>query len=245
MSKDSMEKEPIISQWHKSKEIEDKKIAGGFVSVFTGKGEGVRRKVFESEEGRRKMYVYKEVANLKEAKETMQIYAIFKEANLPVVNFAKIIKKKVKDMDEFIIAMEDLTQGGTLEVSERLRSDIPEHLKEQMVQALAVIHNNDVYDYHPGLSFALREKKRNHESSGVIDFKIIDYANFETRKQLEFDECREFKFEGNQRKPSFDEECKRDLRTLLKGITLADDIFREHLVNLYWQLRNSGVKRIE
>ena len=54
---ENMEREPIISKWHKGKELEDKRIAEGFVSEETGKRQGVRRKIFETEEGR-KRYMY-------------------------------------------------------------------------------------------------------------------------------------------------------------------------------------------
>lgn len=239
MGHENMEKEPIISKWRKGKELEDEKIAEGFVSGETGKKEGVRRKNFETEEGR-KRYVYKEVLSLQEAKDTILIYRIFREANLPVVDFAKIIKKRIGEHDEFVIAMQDLTEENSLIVTERLRADIPEELKIRMIGALAVIHNNGVYDYHPGLSFALREEQ-SEKGSKVVDFKIIDYANFEIKKEQQ--ENPSEKTDTSRR--SFDEECSRDLKELLRGIVSEEDKLREHLINLYWETRSSGRRRLE
>lgn len=241
----NIEKEPIISKWHKGKELEDKKIAEGFVSGETGKKEGVRRKIFETEEGK-KQYVYKEVFNLQEAKDIMHIYRIFREANLPVVDFAKIIKKRIWGRDEFVVAMENLTEEGRLIVTERLRADIPEVLKIQMIKALAIIHNNGVYDYHPGLSFALREKQ-SEKGPEVVDFKVIDYANFEMKKEKQenIDEkINTLKIQFDET-GFFDEECSKDLKELLRGIVSEDDEFREYLVNLYWKIRNSGNRQLE
>ena len=37
----------------------------------------------------------------------------------------------------------------------------------------------------------------------------------------------------------FEEECKKDLRYMIKGIS-DDDQETEHLVNLYWDTRNKN-----
>lgn len=108
-----MKKEgPIISKWHKKgEELRDEKIGGGFVSEEVGKQMGVRLKELKTEEGQ-KFYVYKEVMDKQEARDVLAIYKKLKEAGLPVVRFAKVIKKKVEGKDEFILVMEDLTENG-------------------------------------------------------------------------------------------------------------------------------------
>ncbi|TSC78556.1 MAG: hypothetical protein G01um101429_732 [Parcubacteria group bacterium Gr01-1014_29] len=239
------EKEPVLSKWHKEEEVGDERIADGFVSGETGKQMGVRRKSFETPEGE-KFYVYKEVRNLQEAKDSMEIYQNMKTAGLPVVEFAKIIKKKSESGDnEFVIAMEDLTEGGNIIVislsegedpefstqAHVRREDIPFEIKEQMIHALAVIHDHDMYDYHPGISFVIRTEDTGGGSVGVFDFKIIDYANFMTRaKKKRVEERQQMK-----EKP-FEQDCQDDLRVLLRGIVVNDQE-QEHLINLYRKSR--------
>ena len=184
-----MEKESIISKIHKENaEIEDYKISdAGYISTEEGKRRGVRKKVFEGPDGRH-YYVYKEVRDLDEAERTMDIYGTFKRLGIPVAGFAKIIKKRVGESDEFIVAMEDLTDDDKLEVVEIFQLKdwfinkgllIPQEIKIGMVQALARIHNEGIFDFHPGLSFALRVKKIEGEDDfSVFDFRVIDYANF-------------------------------------------------------------------
>lgn len=232
-----MEKDPIISKIHKGEEIEDKRIASGFVSGEMGKQMGVRRKVFETEEGE-KMYVYKEVEDLKEAKDTMQIYMSLREAGIPVVSFAKIIKKKVDGRDEFVIAMEDLTENGKIRVVEIKDLEsvkelvLPFEMKEDIIKSLAQIHNMGIYDYHPGISFVIRFESKDGEIR-AIDFKVIDYANFETLAQ-----AKERADKGERMSTEFEVECVRDLDAIIKSIADGvNEIF--NLTNLYEENRRS------
>lgn len=232
-----MENNPILLKLHKGREVEDKRIASGFVSGEMGKQMGVRRKTFETEEGE-KMYAYKEVANLKEAKDTMQIYLDFKEAGIPVVSFAKIIKKKVNGRDEFVIAMEDLTDNdkmGVVEIKD-LESVkelvLPFEMKEDIIKSLAQIHNMGIYDYHPGISFVIRFESKDDEVR-AIDFKVIDYANFETLAQ-----AKERADKGESLPTGFEVECRRDLNVIIRSIADgANEIF--NLTNLYEEIRRS------
>lgn len=244
-----MKKEgPIISKWHKKgEELRDEKIGGGFVSEEVGKKMGVRLKEFETKDGKR-FYVYKEVMDRHEAKEVLSIYKTLQEAGLPVVEFAKVIKKRVVG-DEFVLAMEDLTENNRYEIisldsSFRLKyypprsslaieqTRLPEEFREQMVKALAIMHNLGIYDYHPGLSFVLRLKEEEDEEAEEIalDFKIIDYAN------LKFSE------EINPEK--FNKECREDLKTLLFGI-IFEPGQEDYLCSLYDNLRSSGIRQYE
>lgn len=237
------EKGPILSKWHKGEETEDKRIGGGFVSDEVGKKQGVRRKKFETVEGE-KAYVYKEVLDKEDAKQTIQIYQTFKEAGLPIVGFAKIIRKKVNDNIEYSLAMEDLTENGVysvVEVRQRVNgkviseliatSENPKKLQEDMIKALAVIHNNGIYDYHPDISFAIRlYESENEMGVSIKDFKIIDYANFEEKK------------EGKDGEFEFHAECLKDLDRLLNSIC-SDEAQVDRLKKLYFALREKEITK--
>ncbi|MDP9249576.1 MAG: hypothetical protein M3M85_03660 [bacterium] len=226
-----MEENPILSKWHKGKETADTKIGDGFVSAHTGRKIGLRRKNLDTPEGE-KFYVYKEIGNMKEAKDSMEIYQKMKMLNLPVVEFAKIIKKRSADeKDEFLFAMEDLTRNGEYEVIEVVLSslirEIPTDITEGMVKALATVHNHGMYDYHPNISFALRTK-----NDQVVDFKIIDYANFTTKE-------RERSW-ASYREGDFENECEKDLFTLLDLLGLGKQD-QENLASLYRKERSLSI----
>lgn len=235
-----MEKEPpIFTKIHKGKQLEDKRIAEGFETGIMDEGRGVRRKKFETEDGHF-YYVDRSLPSEYEARRVMQIYMDLKEAGLPVVDFAKTIRKKEGEKIRFFLAMEDLTEDGKFSITEvydktpRLvsASSNPSALQESMIRALAIMHNNEVVDFHPGLSFALRTQPRQEDQQeAAVDFRIIDYPNL-TEGGLPKG------WSGNY---NFEEECDSDLRQLLKGI-VYEDTQRQHLEDLYKQIRERGEK---
>lgn len=234
---------PILSQWHQFPVSSDEKIGEGFVSGQLGKQMGVRRKVFETPTGA-ESYVYKEVASESEARSSIGIYTSMKEAGLPVVSFAKILRKKVDGIFEYAIAMEDLTEGGVLIVHEFhgtkegpspieeiiSHSEVAHHLMEEVIYLLAVLHNNEIIDYHPGISFAIRTDR----DGVIVDVKIIDYANFESLKDMR-------PLRGMTKEETFDSECESDLRSVLYNLT-SNPALQEELVNLYWNIREEKQK---
>lgn len=231
---------PIISKLHRdaSKEHDELISKAGYVSGSTGKEEGVRRKILIGEE-EVFAYAYKEVYDIKEARKVMGIYQRMKDLGLPVVDFAKIRRRKSGEQMEYEILMEDLTEKGQKNVMEISmwthgeaidiieQSQNPQQLREEMAEALATLHNNGIYDYHPGLSFALVFED---EREGV-EFKIIDYANFETEEDL------------NERNPNnkgtFESECSSDLKRLLE-YTCESKEDEKAVREIYHQKRFSG-----
>src|SRR3989344_1738851 len=244
-----MEGNPILRQWEAGGgETTDERIAGGFVSDEMGQGLGVRRRTFEIAGGKR-AYVYKEVFGRSEAERTMDIYRTFREAGLPVASFSKIIKRK-KEEAPYLLAMEDLTDGdryalvevgGNIDSVRSVFLSLQEgsELPEKLIRALAVIHNNGIYDFHPGLSIALRVEKGGQKTplaKRVKDFVVIDYANFERREWLEKE------IEKNPRlETTFEKECVDDVGVLVKRVT-ADRIEREKLLEYYERLRKEGAR---
>src|SRR3989338_8324360 len=210
-----MEKEPpIFSKIHKDEQLGDEKIAEGFETGEMDNGRGIRRKIFKTEDGLF-YYVDRSLANEYEAKRVMEIYQVLQKAGLPAVDFAKTIRKKVDNEIKFISA-----------------SSNPSALQEQMIRALAVMHNNGIVDFHPGLSFALRTQTREDDKRvAAIDFRIIDYPNL-TKDGLPRGWNGEFDFE---------QECSSDLNRLLRGIVFEESQ-KEQLENLYRQTRESAEK---
>ncbi|HOX40568.1 MAG TPA: hypothetical protein PK263_00055 [bacterium] len=223
---------PILSQLHHSPIISDQRIAGGFISDATGKQMGVRERVFDSPQGEQR-YVYKEVFNLKEARATMQIYYLLKQAGLPVVAFAKIIRTYNESRyrhfkNELVIAMEDLAQNGEFELRELSgdpKVEVPFRLKENLIRALAIIHNNDVCEFHPSLSLALRIKDDHSGKREVVDFKVIDYANFKTKNEFP---------DGK-----FELDSTKKLHQLLQSIGSSDSE-KSVLQEFYYRVLESG-----
>ena len=235
-----MKKEPpIFTKIHKGRQLEDKKIAEGFETGEMDNGRGIRRKKFETEDGHF-YYVDRSLRSEYEARRVIQIYSALKEAGLPVVDFAKTIRKKEDGKIKFFLAMEDLTEDGKFSITEVYdktpqlisASSNPSALQESMIKALAIMHNNEVVDFHPGLSFALRTQPREEDQrETAVDFRIIDYPNL-TKGGLP---------KGWSGYYNFEEECTNDLRQLLRGI-VYEDTQRQHLEDLYKQIRESGEK---
>lgn len=179
---------PNIGPWRKGEPLADDRIGGGWESETLMHG-GVRRKVFTTEEGMR-VFADKPMKSGAEAKRAYEIYAKMKKAGLPVVDFLKVVREKdAQGATEYRHMMEDLTENGKLEIvtleakskghpgSQEIikRSSHPQALREQMIRALAVMHNNELVNFHPVLSFVLR---RDPKTQDIVDFKIIDYSNF-------------------------------------------------------------------
>ena len=235
-----MEKEPpIFSKIHKGEQLGDEKIAEGFETGEMDNGRGIRRKIFKTEDGLF-YYVDRSLANEYEAKRVMEIYQVLQKAGLPAVDFAKTIRKKVDNEIKFFLAMEDLTENGKYSITEVYdktsefisASSNPSALQEQMIRALAVMHNNGIVDFHPGLSFALRTQTREDDKRvAAIDFPIIDYPNL-TKDGLPRGWNGEFDFE---------QECSSDLNRLLRGIVFEESQ-KEQLENLYRQTRENKEK---
>ncbi|HBQ21810.1 MAG TPA: hypothetical protein DD708_07735 [Deltaproteobacteria bacterium] len=235
-----MEKEPpIFTKIHKGKQLGDEKIAEGFETGEMDGGRGIRRKKFETEDGYF-YYVDRSLQSEYEAVRVMQIYQLLKDAGLPVVDFAKTIRKKIDGKIKFFLAMEDLTEDDKFTVTEVYnktpqliaKSSNPSALQEQMIWALAVMHNNEVVDFHPGLSFALRTQPREEDQQeAAVDFRIIDYPNL-TKGGFP---------KGWSGGYNFKAECSSDVRQLLEGIVFEDSQ-KQHLENLYRQIRESENK---
>lgn len=220
------EKEPILSEWHRGEEVSDEKIAEGHISGKTGKREGVRRKVYETPEGAR-FYVYKEVMDKKEAEDSMSVYLAMKRANISVVKFAKVIKKKSEaGKVEYKIAMEDLTENGLFVVSEPVednlipKNEIPIEIKEEMFRILGKIHNLGLYDWHRGISLVVRGRKVG-EKLDDFECKVIDYANFREARRTK----------------DFSTECERNVAMLLKGLHVNDEEEEQQLRSIYAKSR--------
>lgn len=241
----------LYSELHKGKKEVDVKVGSGFE---TGE-RGVRRKVYRTKEGLA-YYVDKKISSEKEAKRVMQIYQKMREAGLPIAQNAKIIRKKEDGKIVFYIAMEDLTQGGNLDITELVSSEklrqhnLIEHLeeplkfKESIIRALAIMHNNEIFNFHPTISFVLltsrhylkpklREKYKGHTR---LSFKIIDYSNFAYKELPPGWESIDVKA-GVAAK-----EMEHDLNKMSLCLGKNQDEMT-HLVNTYWEIRESGDKK--
>jgi len=148
-------------------------------------------------------YVEKPLKNEKTAKETFEMYKQLSLLGLPVVSFLKIIKSKEVDtgQNQYTAAMEDLSAygqnlvlkigditkdpdniGNKLGSHELLaKAKSAEELVDQMARALAVLHNNGIYEFHNQISFFIivnRSKLDEKSERPTLDFKILDYSNF-------------------------------------------------------------------
>lgn len=222
---------PNIGPWRKGEVVADEKIGSGFESddIQEGTGEGaesggVRRKMFLTGEGVHNL-VEKPIKDKQEAKRVYGIYDRMRQAGLPVVNLLKVIREKAGSEVQYKLAMEDLTSGGSLEVLDLSPGygDSPgtkriigqyskaEELRAGMVRALAVLHNNGIVDFHPGISISLRRDLATQE---LVDFKVIDYSNF-TGKALP---------RGWQpREVDLQYECDHDLEVLLSSVAESEE----------------------
>lgn len=156
----------------------------------------------EIEEGQPASYAEKPL-DLVEGKnialDTLEMYQKLKSLGLPVVSFLKIVKRREDNQDNYYIAMEDLSEAGknlVVEIWQPKRdpqtgklhfveslwkgAENFSEIRDQMVRALAVLHNNGIFEYHPVLSFAVVVNKSTMKSGQkyTLRFKILDYSNF-------------------------------------------------------------------
>jgi hypothetical protein len=132
------------------------------------------------------------------ATKTLEMYQKLKALGLPVVSFLKIGRRgsKYNYGNQFYIQMEDISESGhnlvvpiwpTPRDGNKAASNLltrAENRKviiEKMIKALAVLHNNDVYESHATLSFFLvvEDTKSSKNDKLKLDFKILDYSNFD------------------------------------------------------------------
>jgi hypothetical protein len=175
------EKPPIISKLLGS-DLE------GIDYITRGFEAEIWKEVHNTPEGQ-KSFIEKKPLTPEDLKHTLEVYRNFKNYNLPVVDFLKARKSKSKRFNiTYSIVMEDLTQNGKFELPMK-RSEFgtlinlaqdPDKMRHQMVQGLAVIHNNGYFDFHPlvGLGIAVRKNKHAEVGESRVDFKFLDYSNF-------------------------------------------------------------------
>ncbi|HEY4494302.1 MAG TPA: hypothetical protein VJB95_02630 [Candidatus Paceibacterota bacterium] len=148
-------------------------------------------------------YTEKPLRSEKAARETLEMYQQLNLLGLPVVSFLKIIQKQEKStgQNQYSVAMEDLSahdknlvlmMGDTTENPDNPANKLDsqellekakntEELIDQMARALAVLHNNGIYEFHNKLSFFLvasRSAIGEKSERPTLDFKILDYSNF-------------------------------------------------------------------
>ncbi len=234
----------ILSKWHKGEMTEDKQIGAGFETSEILSG-GVRRRKFETAEGA-KYYADREIFK-NDAKRVMMIFQNLQEANLPTVAFAKVMRKKENGDLKYYLTMEDLTNNGELELFELNpqlsfpqtldildRTENSWALKKQAVEALAIMHNNGIVDFHPGLSFVLRTIEKPGVGKVGVDFKIVDFPNL-TKGKLPKGWGGDF---------SFEDECYQDLQQLLGALEYEHhEDSLEGLKRHYKKVRSSGQTR--
>ncbi len=195
---------------------------------------------YNTEQGEMRV-AQKEVSSLEEAQRGYGVYTKLKEAGLPVANFYKIRTYTNEYGNKVVgVVMEDLSEGGkyTVEPASQgtgptARDEVaeaadPTKLKKEMVRALAVMHNNGIYDFHLGISLFVRSEIDNPQN---VDFLFLDYTNMEDP--------------DNPRRPrdtiDFDKECIQDRVALMQGIGVRRDE-EDELVAYYQQLREQGIK---
>lgn len=286
---------PILSKIHKNgKESEEVISTSGHETTIFDKIEkwrGVKRQTYKTPEGGGFHYADRSLESEIEAKRTMRVYQAMKEANLPVMNFAKVIRKKIDGNIKYLLAMEDLTDNGKFFLSEITgagvsyetkykdagvfiddNSENPMLLKKQLVQAMAIMHNNGMAEFHTGqVSIALRfarggEKEFAFQRKGrsigskkyyynIKDFRIIDYPNF----FIKDDPAQSVQWKDAENGIDFDNFegiARQNKHALLKQIisinsaryckdnNLYDEDSRE-LESLYDQIRESGERQYD
>lgn len=189
---DSGEDQPIIGKWHQADQLKRDLLGKGFESQ-------VHRQTFDTPDGPQG-YAIKDVDPARggfrqktneiyeaddEAKRILGVYNRLKSAGLPVVSFMKSIHKTDESGTRVAkLAMEDATEGGEYKIEEIymtegklafVESSESEELALEMVESMAILHNNGLYHFHSGLSFFLKTSVREPDESELL---ILDYANF-------------------------------------------------------------------
>lgn len=189
---------PLISRLKKTRN--EPKILGR--GLETRHGENVTSFKVEGV-GELLSYVEKPLKSEKAARETIEMYNQLSLLGLPVVQFLKIVKTREvhTEQDQYSVAMEDLSAHGqnlVLKVGDMMedpenpgnkldsqvlleKSKNAQDLVEQMARALAVLHNNGIYEFHNQVSFfIITDRSEDGRKAGgyELDFKILDYSNF-------------------------------------------------------------------
>lgn len=212
----------------------------------------------EIEEGQPASYAEKPldpVEGKNVALDTLEMYQKLKSLGLPVVSFLKIVKRREGDQDNYYIAMEDLSeagknlvveiwqpkkdpQTGKLHFVESLWKGAENfsEIRDQMVRALAVLHNNGIFEYHPVLSFVVvvEKSKVGSGQKHPLRFKIIDYSNFTHAESRNVKEL-QISVNGQQR---YMQENLEPLQTFLASSAQE----RAAIENAYLKYRKQGVK---
>lgn len=228
---------PLLSRVHASKLLDESVISmSGFETGQMGNKYGIRRKVYQVD-GEIFNVAEREISGAREAMRVMDIYSKLRSARLPVVTFAKSVRRKNGETIQMYLAMEDLTKGGQREaveigtdVAKELLSEqeVLDELQNDMTVALAVMHNNGIVDFHPGISFVLVADK--DSESTQVSFRIIDYSNLTYRSLPE----------GWNGAFNFDEECEHDFDVLAKSVDV-DGKATPRLQTIYQHIRDKGV----
>jgi hypothetical protein len=207
--------QPIISEWHQGERLADSLLGAGYEAE-------VHRRTFNTESGEHS-YAYKELDSEKEAIRVSSIYSELHEAGLPVVSFLKTTRTITEGKAKYGIAMEDVTEGGrydlfpidhtvgysTLEYANHAAN--AQSLKARLIESLAVMHNREIYDFHPGISFFLRVDK---QDPSQVDFRILDYSNLTKTRLPDGWDSIPYTLKG---------ECLSDLKALLRGIASSTE----------------------
>jgi hypothetical protein len=173
--------QPIIGKWKQGVENDPVDLGAGYEADVTGKS-------FTDQAGESHGYAYKEYQVYTELEEAQKNYLRLKEAGLPVASFLKVHYTQKADGSRIQnLIMEDMSEQGaySLEViadgfnfDHKWNPGLIENkteIMENMVRALAVIHNNGMYHTHDGMSFFIRTRLDNSTQG---DFVVLDYSNF-------------------------------------------------------------------
>jgi len=228
----------FVPQWQPGIQVGDEFLGAGQVAE-------VRRRTFEYDGGTL-AYAYKWMHDLDEAKRTVDVYERLKEAKLPVVSFVVPIAWKDTSGDTLVgISMEDMTAGGSRSIVNVRQKQVvtpnythdgvlaeasadPTALKHRMIRDLAVMHNNGLYDFHPGISFFLQF---DHADKRNVSHVILDYSNI----------CyREMPAGWPWNRGDFETECIDDAHKLLDGLAGNAKQYQS-LLFLYRDTRRRGV----
>lgn len=234
--------EPLIAKWHQGEHIKSDYLGEGVQSE-------VHREAYLTESGP-EVYALKDDLDEPEVRRALDIYQKLRAAGLPVVSFLKTrYSKNELGNSRTGIVMEDATHNGQYELAPMYDGkglygtnllsrckEVPQ-LMMNTVRALAVMHNNQIYDFHPGLSFFFRREVEHPEN---VDFILLDYSNMTTS-----DKQKIHKGDGVfvDREPALDPEIEysRDLKVLMDSFPRDND-FEAKILAYYDLVRKQGVK---
>jgi len=239
---------PLISRLQNTRK--EPKIVGH--GLETRRGEQITSFKVESDE--LASYVEKPLRSERAARETYKMYRKLSSLCLPCLSFLKVVRKKEEGEIKYSVAMEDLSAHGEnlvlmmgdtaedpnnpgnrinpIELLEKANNT--EEIVDQMARALAVLHNNGIYEYHNKISFFIVVKKSEigeNSERPILEFKILDYSNF-TNDGSEYS-LRKDALTDNL--PGFEHGIEYNLKNLKSGVgdNLADKL--EEKYNKYRQ----------